>query len=78
MFLLPLMFLEELKTLKLTTSVILVGIAFIMAPKNLPLLDASNFGDVATVGSMFNPLAVVLIFLSTIIGAKTQKISVER
>jgi energy-converting hydrogenase Eha subunit C len=78
MFLLPLMFLEELKTLKPTTYLVLMAIAFIMAPKNLPLLDAANFGDVATVGSIFNPLAVVLILLSTIIGAKTQKISVER
>lgn len=78
MFLLPLMFLDELKTLKRTTYLVLMGIAFIMAPKNLPLLDTANFGDVATVGSIFNPLAVVLILISTIIGAKFQKISVKR
>jgi energy-converting hydrogenase Eha subunit C len=49
-----------------------------MAPKNLPLFDVANFGEVATVSSVFNPLAVVLILLSTIIGVKTQKTSVER
>jgi hypothetical protein len=78
MFLIPLMFLDELKTLRLTTYIVLIGIAFIMAPKNLPLFDVANFGEVATVSSVFNPLAVVLILLSTIIGVKTQKTSVER
>jgi hypothetical protein len=61
-FLLPLIFLDDLKSITPSISLTLFGIAGLMMPKNIPLTYVGDFANSASLNSLINPILMIMIF----------------